>query len=474
MAKKEPKTTELKINILQTQHIMNKTLLWIIIALVVVIGTLIGLKAGGIIGKDEGIKVATEKVTLRTIIETVNASGKVYPEVEVKVSPDISGEVVELNVSEGDSVKRGQIVARIYADIYSSQRDQVSAGVAQAKAQLGNSAASIIGLKATLDQTKSNFDRQQKLLNDKVISRSEFEAAQQSYLAAQASYNAAKEGLKSSEAVIQSNQAQLTRADKDLSRTVITAPMNGIVSLLAVKKGERVAGNSFNVGTEMMRIADMRSIEVRVDVGENDIPKVKLGDTAMVQIDAYSNRKFTGIVYKIANPITSLTSASSSTDVTNYKVHIRLLESSYKDLIIPNKSFPFRPNMSASADIQTKTKTDVLSVALNAVTTRDPKGDVKKDDKKDDKKPDTNEAAKSSTADALEEIVFVLQKDGKVKKVKVTTDIQDLNNIQILSGLKKDDEVIIAPYNVVSKTLKDGDKVKVVAKDKLYDDGKKS
>ena len=245
--------------------------------------------------------------------------------------------------------------------------------------------------------------------------------------------------------------------------------MNGIVSLLAVKKGERVAGNSFNVGTEMMRIADMRSIEVRVDVGENDIPKVKLGDAAMVQIDAYSNRKFAGVVYKIANPNTIANVNGSSTDVTNYKVHIRLLESSYKDLIVTGKSFPFRPNMSASADIQTKTKKDVISVALNAVTTRDSKSDTKKET--------TTTATTTPTtpvADALEEVVFVLQKDGKVKKVKVSTDIQDLNNIEITKGLKIEDEVIVGPYNVVSKSLKDGDKVKVVAKDKLYDDGKKS
>jgi len=450
---------------------MNKKLLWIIIALVVVIVALIGLKMSGVIGKDEGTKVATEKATLRNITETVNASGKVYPEVEVKVSPDISGEIVDLNVNEGDSVKRGQVLARIYADIYASQRDQVAAGVAQAKAQLSNSAASIVGLKATLDQAKTNYDRQQKLLNDKVISRSEFETAQQAYLTAQANYNAAKEGLKSSEATIKSNEAQLARADKDISRTVITAPMDGIVSLLAVKKGERVAGNSFNVGTEMMRIADMRSIEVRVDVGENDIPKVKIGDTAIVQIDAYSSRKFTGIVYKIANPTTSLT-ANSSTDVTNYKVHIRLLESSYRDLIVSGKSFPFRPNMSASADIQTKTRKDVLSVPLNAVTTRDAKSDSKKEgDKKKETTP--SESTENAPATDLEEVVFVLQKDGKVKKVKVTTAIQDLTNIEITSGLKKDDEVIIAPYNVVSKSLKDGDKVKVVAKDKLYDDGKK-
>ncbi|MFC4232056.1 efflux RND transporter periplasmic adaptor subunit [Parasediminibacterium paludis] len=451
---------------------MNKILLWVIIALAVIIVALVGLKMSGVIGKEEGIKVATDKAILRNITETVNASGKVYPEVEVKVSPDISGEIVELPVNEGDSVRRGQILARIYADIYATQRDQVSAGVAQAKAQLSNSAASIVGLKATLDQAKANYDRQQKLLNDKVISRSEFETAQQAFLSAQANYNAAKEGLKSSEATIRSNEAQLAKADKDMSRTVITAPMDGIVSLLAVKKGERVAGNSFNVGTEMMRIADMRSIEVRVDVGENDIPKVKIGDTAIVQVDAYSSRKFTGIVYKIANPTTS-TSTTSTTDVTNYKVHIRLLESSYKDLIIPGKSFPFRPNMSASADIQTKTKKDALAVPLNAVTTRDPKSDGTKGDEKKKETTTGSSTDKTPTATDLEEVVFVLQKDGKVKKVKVTTAIQDLTNIEITSGLKKDDEVVIAPYNVVSKSLKDGDKVKVVAKDKLYDDGKK-
>jgi HlyD family secretion protein len=283
---------------------MSKKLIWIIVGLVVVIGVLIGLKKAGVIGKEEGTKVSTEKAVKRNIIETVNASGKVYPEVEVKVSPDISGEITELFVNEGDTVKKGQILARIYADIYSTQRDQVAAGVNQAKAQLSNSNANLVGLKATLDNAKAVYDRQKKLVDEKVISRAEFENAQQAYRSAEASYNAAKEGLKSGEANIQGAQAQLNRADKDLSRTVITAPMDGLVSLLSVKKGEKVAGNSFNVGTEMMRISDMRSIEVRVDVGENDIPKVKIGDTAIVEVDAYINRKFKGLVYKIANPST--------------------------------------------------------------------------------------------------------------------------------------------------------------------------
>lgn len=451
---------------------MSKKLIWIIVALVVVIGVMIGLKKGGVIGKEEGTKVTTEKAVKRNIIETVNASGKVYPEVEVKVSPDISGEITELYVNEGDTVRKGQILARIYADIYSTQRDQVAAGVNQAKAQLSNSNANLIGLKAVLDNAKSVYDRQKKLVDDKVISRSEFEQSQQAYLSAQASYNAAKEGLKSGEANIQGAQAQLSKADKDMSRTVISAPMDGLISLMSVKKGERVAGNSFNVGTEMMRISDMRSIEVRVDVGENDIPKVKIGDTAIVEVDAYTNRKFKGVVYKIANPNTGTSLTTSSTDVTNYKVHIRLLPSSYEDLITPKKSFPFRPGMSASADIQTKTKANVLSVALNAVTTRDKNGD-KKEDKKDDKKPEDNTVKSTAADDDIEEVVFVMQKDNTVKKIKVRTAVQDMNNIEILAGLKEGDEVVTGPYTIVSKTLKDGAKVMVVAKDKLYDDKKK-
>jgi len=453
---------------------MNKKLLWIIIGLVVLIVVLIGLKKSGVIGKEEGIKVTSEKVIHRTIIETVNASGKVYPEIEVKVSPDISGEIVELNVNEGDSVKKGQVLARIYADIYLTQRDQVVAGVNQSKAQLSNSTASIVGLKATLDNLKNVYERQKKLFNEKVVSRAEFEQSEQAYLTAQANYNAAREGLKSSEASIQSAQAQLQKADKDLSRTVITSPMNGMISLMNVKKGERVAGNSFNVGTEMMRVADMRSIEVRVDVGENDIPKVKLGDTAIVEVDAYTNRKFKGLVYKIANPNTgSAVSAASSAEVTNYKVHIRLLPDSYKDLVGPGRGFPFRPGMSASADIQTRTKQNVLSVALNAVTTRDKNGDASAaGDKKDDKKPEAKETKSTSGDDGIEEVVFVLQKDNKVKKVKVKTAIQDLNYIEILEGLKEGDEVITGPYSIVSKTLKDGNLVTVVTKDKLFEEKK--
>jgi HlyD family secretion protein len=456
---------------------MSKKLIWIIVGLVVVIGLLVGLKKAGIIGKEEGITVSAEKAQLRTITETVNASGKVYPEVEVKISPDVSGEIVELTVNEGDSVRKGQVLARIYADILNSQRDQVAAGVNQQQAQVRNSSAQLGALKATLDQAETQYNRQKKLLDEKVISRLEFEQAEQAYRSAKANYSAANEGVKSVEAGVQSVQAQLNRANKDISRTVITSPMDGVISLLAIKKGERVAGNSFNVGTEMMRVADMRSIEVRVDVGENDIPKVKLGDTAIVEVDAYTSRKFKGIVYKIANPSTgsNLGGAAASAEVTNYKVHIRLLPDSYKDLIGNGRSFPFRPGMTASADIQTKSRYNVLSVPLNAVTTRDAKDSSSS--KSTDQKAattSTDQPKSVSADDDIQEVVFVLQKDNTVKKIRVRTNIQDLNNIEILGGLKEGDMVITGPYSIVSKTLKDGNLVTVVDKEKLFEDKKKN
>ena len=275
---------------------MSKKLKWIIGILIIIIVVLVVLSKTGVIGKDDGIKVTAEKAAVRNITEIVTASGKVFPEVEVKVSPDISGEIVELDVAEGDTVRKGQVLAKIYADIYASQRDEASAVVAQSQAQVSNSQAQIGAVKATLDQTEAAYNRQKTLLDQKVISQAEFETAQQAYQSAKANYLAAQSGIKANQANVQNAMAGLTRASKDVGRTTILAPMDGVVSLLSVKKGERVAGNSFNVGTEMMRIADLSSIEVQVDVGENDIPKVKLGDTANVTIDAFNNRKFKGVV----------------------------------------------------------------------------------------------------------------------------------------------------------------------------------
>ncbi len=449
---------------------MNKKLIWISVSVFAVIVLLVGLKKAGVIGKEEGTEVTTEKVQLRTITESVNASGKVYPEIEVKVSPDISGEIVSLFVEEGDSVKKGQLLAKIYADIYTSQRDQVSASVNQVKAQYENVKANLSGLRTVYENTKATNERYKKLFADKIVSRSEYEQTEQAYRSAESNYMGAKESIKSGEAQIQGVRAQLARAEKDLARTSILAPMDGIVSSMSVKKGERVVGTAQMAGTEMMRVADMKSIEVRVDVGENDITKVKIGDTALVEVDAYNNRKFKGIVYKIANPVSAAASAlSSSTEVANYKVHIRLLTESYQDLIKENAKFPFRPGMTASADIQTKSKVNVISVPLNAVTTRDKEGQGKETKVSSNATSSTDEPAKAE--EELSEVVFVLQKDNKVKMVKVKTDIQDLNYIQV-EGVKVGDVIVTGPYSIVSKSLKDGALVKPVTKEKLFEEKK--
>ncbi len=447
---------------------MNKTTKWIIIGSVLLLVVLVVMSKTGVFGKKEGTKVTAEKAVKRTIIEVVNASGKVYPEVEVKVSPDISGEITELTVQEGDTVKKGQLLARIYADIYSIQRDQASFGVDQSKAQVANSKAGLDALQAQLDQAQKNYDMQKKLFDDKVISKSEFNVAEANFKTAKANYNAGVQNIKGVSASVQSAEASLNRANKDLGKTTIIAPMDGVVSLLNVKKGERVAGNSFNVGTEILRIANMDKIEVRVDVGENDIPKVKLGDSALVTIDAYSDRKFKGLVTQIASSNNGASSqsalAATTNDVTQYKVYVRLLPESYKDLL-GKGIFPFRPGMSATADIQTKTQMNVLSVPINAVTTRD-KNDIVVN--KDDKEA-TDINAPAPSLDDLDVVVFVLGADGKVKKVPVKTGIQDINYIEITEGLKEGDEVVTGPYDIVSKTLKDSIEVKKVDKKELFE-----
>jgi HlyD family secretion protein len=455
---------------------MNKTTKWILIGVGVLVVVLVALSKAGTFGKAEGTKVTSEKVQVRTIIEVVNASGKVYPEVEVKVSPDISGEITELTVQEGDTVKKGQLLARIYADIYSIQRDQAASGVAQSQAQVANSKAALDALKAQMEQAQRTYDMQKRLYDEKVISMNEFNVADANYKTAKANYNAAQQGIRGGQANVQSARANLNKANTDLSRTAVVAPMDGVVSLLSVKKGERVVGSNMMAGTEMLRIADMAKIEIRVDVGENDIPKVKLGDSAIIEIDAYTGRKFKGIVTQIASSNIGAAAASSlagtGNDVTQYKVYIRLLPESYLDLL-GKGSFPFRPGMSANADIQTRTQRNVLSVPINAVTTRDKSDtldvkDVKKDKKKKEKEEEGT-AVISGNVDDLEVVVFVKDSASKVYKVKVTTGIQDINYIEINSGLKQGQEVVTGPYDVVSKTLKNGTKVKVVDKKDLFE-----
>jgi HlyD family secretion protein len=417
--------------------------------------------------KNKDIKVTAEKVQKRTITEIVNGSGKVYPVVEVKVSSDNSGEITELDVKEGDTVKVGQVVARIYADIYALQRDQASSGVAQSQAQVANAQAAIDALKAMEDQADSAYAREKKLYDQQVVSKSEFETAVANLKSAQANYNAGVQSMHSGEAGFESAKQNLEKANKDLSRTTITAPMNGVVTLLNVKKGEKIVGNNLMAGTELLRIADLSQIEVRVDVNESDVPKVKVGDSALVDIDAYPTHKFRGIVTQISSSnngaATENEEANASTDVTNYKVFVRLLPADYINLV-GKGVFPFRPGMNASADIQTQTDANVLSVPINAVTTRSKNDSVKTNN------PDNVINTTASADDDLDEVVFVLDSaTNRIKKVKVQTSIQDINYMEITDGLQEGQQIITGPYDVVSKQLKDGDKVKVLDKKDLKD-----
>jgi HlyD family secretion protein len=305
-----------------------------------------------------------------------------------------------------------------------------------------------------------------------VISRAELEQYETTLRSAQANLNAAEQSIRGLQASVQGTQVSLSRANKDLSRTTLVAPMDGVVSSLKVKKGERVAGNSFNVGTEMMTVADMAVLEVRVDVGENDIVKISIGDSADVEVDAYNNRKFKGVVTKIASSTKGGAALAASNDVTNYEVRIRLDKSSYEDLA--KLPFPFRPGMNATADIRTKVVQNVLAVPITAVNARVKGSDMSVADKKKETSETKDDEASATTAventsDELEEVVFVLSKDGIVKKAVVRSGVQDINYIEILSGLKEGDQVITAPYSAISKTLKDGAKVKPVKKEELYE-----
>ena len=460
---------------------MNKSTLRILLVVGLLVIVIVVLAKTGAFGKDEGTKVSTEKVTRRSITEIVTASGKVYPEKEVKISPDVSGEVVELGVQqEGDSVHKGQMLARVYADILTNQRDQAAAQVNQQQAMVSNIQEQLPGLKTAMETAKRALDREAQLRKDSVVSASEYETAENTYRTAQANYMAALQTVRGNEAGASSAKYNLDVAAKNLSRTTVVSPIEGVVSLLSIKKGERVVGNSMMAGTEMMRVADMSRIETIVDVGENDIPKVQLGDSAVISVDAYNNRKFRGIVTQIASSVSTASGTSTTTvstnDVTNYKVHIRLSPDSYKDLFDPRnpRHFPFRPGMSASADIQTRTHVNVLAVPINSVAVREKNTDnavlANTDDNSggDAKTADVSSAAGSD----LDEVVFVAEKSDTVRKVKVRTDIQDINYIEVVDGLKEGDEVVTGPYSVISKSMKSGQRIKVVPKDKLFTEKK--
>lgn len=421
--------------------------------------------------KPKGEQVLAEKAEKRTIQEKVAASGKIFPVTEVKISSDVSGEVVELYVQEGDSVVVGQLLARIDPDAYQSQVERGEAGVRGAQAQAANARSQIETLRAQKEQIEAQLTnareihkRNEKLKKEGVISDADFDnslanlrALEANLRSSEASIRASQESVRAAEFQIQSAEAGLRELRTSLRRTTLYAPKGGIISKLNIEKGERVVGTIQMAGTEVMRIADLSKMEVRVDVSENDIPRVSIGDMVDIEVDAYIGRKFKGSVTQIANSATSAggIAASLTTDqVTNFEVRILVDPASYADLVTQAKPYPFRPGMSASVDINTNTITDVVSIPIQAVTTREKK-DAKAKPRAVSDSNGEEEPVEEKNLEDLMEVVFVISGDT-VKMTQVQTGIQDDNYIQIVSGIKEGDEVVSGPYTAVSRKLKEG------------------
>ena len=394
--------------------------------------------------KDEGKEVDTTVVKAITLTQTVSATGKVQPEIEVKISSEVSGEVIELPVKEGQAIKKGQLLVRVNPDLYES-------GVSRSAASLSTSKAGLSQADAQLKEAKANYDRNQKLFEKGVISKSEWDKIVSAYEVAQAAKKSAYYG-------VQSANASVTEARDNLNRTTIYSPVDGTISLLDIELGERVLGTQQNIGTEIMRVANLNNMEVEVDVNENDIVKISVGNEAEIEVDAYLKKKFKGIVTSISN---SASDELTADQVTNFKVKVRILKESYEEMLKgkPSNYSPFRPGMTATVDIFTERKKDILAVPISAVvlksdTTAVVTQDVPKDPAQEVKGNET------ATAEKKYECVFVKAGDKAVLRV-VTTGIQDDTNIEILSGLKKGDEVITGPYTLVSKELNPNDKVKI-------------
>ena len=447
----------------------NKKKTWLIIGLVAVVVILVILAV--VKKKDSGgIKVAVEKAEMRTLVETVSANGKIQPAKDIKISPYISGEVVELYVKEGEFVEKGKPLAKIDPKIYISTYEKTEAALKTAEANEANAKARLAQSEAQYTKAKLDFERSKTLWEKKVISDADYDAARSTFQVAEAEVKAAKESYRAAQFQVRSAKATVSEAKENLDRTVIYAPASGTVSKLSVEVGERVTGASqFSAGTEIMRIANLDVLEVNVEVNENDIVRVALFDTAIIEVDAYLDRKFKGVVTEIAT--SANTTGVTADQVTNFDVKIRMLRDSYADLIKPNDPIPspFRPGMSATVEIETATVHDVLTVPIQAVTTRaDTTGRIKTEREKREENAGKEEKKDETTKEEdLIECVFVYQ-DGKAVLKPVETGIQDNTYIQIKSGIDEGDEVIVAPYRAVSKLLKNGDTVIKVDKKDLF------
>jgi HlyD family secretion protein len=426
-------------------------------------------KSQGWIGKAKTIEVDVTKAKKVSITEKVSASGTVQPVTEVKLAPEVSGEIIDLTVEDGDSVRLGEILVKIRPDILLSQLERSEAALSQQQANMESAKASLARAQATQMRAEQDFKRQEKLWNEKVISEADWQLAQQNFKIAKNDLKSAEQALEASKFVVNSTEAGVRESRENVRRTSVLAPMKGVVSKLNVKKGERVVGTAQMAGTEMLRIADLNVMEVRVNVNENDIVRVHYSDSVIIDVDAYGNvKQFKGIVTNIANTARD----KASTDaITEFEVRILILQSSYDDLIKKGNRYPFRPGMTASVDIVTTRKENVLSVPLASVTTRNPDekelGENKSgdNDNNNDDKPQVTDSSKPKAPEKKDKVVVFVNENGVAKMVEVKTGISDYDNIEITSGLTDSSEVVTGPFLVVSKRLKDGEKISIKKKE---------
>lgn len=446
----------------------KNTLKYVLIgAGVLVVFAVAGNKLGWF-GKGDITQVAVDKVEKRRIVETVSASGKVQPEVEVKLSSEVSGEIVQLLVQEGEVVKKGQLLCKVRPDVLKSGYDRAVASLNSQRANLASSRQQLKQAEANFANTSARYKRNQELFNKKVISAAEFDAIKAEYNAARANLESVRQNMIGSKFGVDQSTAVVQEAGANLAKTTIYAPVDGVISKLSVELGDRILGTSQMAGTELMRISNLQSMEVSVDVNESDINRVSKNDTAEIEVDAFQGRKFKGVVTEIASSANIV--GASADQVTNFTVKVRILPESYASLLRPGSSnpSPFRPGLSATVDIQTESFSG-LSVPIQSVTTREEKK-IKTEEEKPANANGGEEEKKSD--EPVKEYVFVYQ-NGKVKQVLVTTGIQDDTYIQVLSGLKGGEEVVSRPFTAISKTLKDGMVVEKVAKEKLFASEKK-
>lgn len=419
------------------------------------------------------VEVTTERSAKRSITESVSANGKIQPETELKITSDVSGEIVEMMVKEGDQVKKGDLLCRIKPDIYESAFERANATVNSSRANLKTTESQLAQAKANLANAEAAYNRNKKLFDQNVISQQDIDASRATYEASKANVAGLEASINAADFTVQSVEASSREAKENLSKTYIYAPVDGTVSKLNVEKGERVVGVQGLQGTEILRLANLNEMEASVEVNENDVIRVAKNDTAIIEVDAYIGKKFKGIVTEVAN--SANTTGISVDQVTNFVVKIRMLRESYAYLVTEANPAPFRPGMSASVDIQTKRVSNVVTVPIQAVTTRNadttkagkPMGDEEQGIVVKNETEEKMQAKKKT--EELKECVFVNRK-GKAEMVYVKTGIQDNDYIEITEGLKEGEEVISGPYSAVSKALKKGSKIKVVEKEKLFSD----